>query len=363
MRVALVGHSYPPYLGGLSHVLYNLSVELKRLGHEVLVVTLRVHPGLPAEEVVDGVKVVRVPGVAPSNAYYAPSPQIVKAVRAARPDVVHVHNVGALTVPVVVLTHRLVGLGGRLVITPHHHEGGSTAHTRAAWAIYKPIAAEALRAADVVHSVSPFEAKLVERDFGVRPVVIPNGVKEDVLRFAWSPPEEPVVTYAGRVEGYKRVHTLARAVGVVRESLGVNVALRVVGSGPYLPRVVRVCRELGVPLEHYPFLPRTHYLRALATSTVFANISMYEAFSIVAAEALAIGVPAVLSKPWGYTFLGYGARVVDGGRVVDVAEALAEAIEYRDVSIRGRRRGVRMLTWGEVASRVEKMLYLGVAGA
>jgi len=106
VRILQLTDLYTPVIGGLERHVATLSAELQRLGHVVTVVTLR-PDGLPAEEVIDGVRVIRVrslaqriPGVHASAAHpfhpTAPDPATIAALRrvlsAERPDVVHSHS-------------------------------------------------------------------------------------------------------------------------------------------------------------------------------------------------------------------------------------------------------------------------------
>ena len=61
MRVLLAMTYFRPYVSGPIIYAENLARELRRRGHEVTILTARYEPGLAAEEVVDGVRVVRVP--------------------------------------------------------------------------------------------------------------------------------------------------------------------------------------------------------------------------------------------------------------------------------------------------------------
>lgn len=106
MRILQLTDLYAPVIGGLERHVATLSAELQRLGHTVTVVTLWPRE-LPAEEVIDGVRVIRIrslaqriPGVHASAAHpfhpTAPDPAAVVALRRIvadeRPDVVHSHS-------------------------------------------------------------------------------------------------------------------------------------------------------------------------------------------------------------------------------------------------------------------------------
>ncbi len=354
MRILLVGHAYPPYAGGLSHVLYNVSLRLVSMGHEVTVLGLRYGGNVPNIEL-PRLRVIRAMGIAPRDSYFAPTHdfiiKFIKLVRGFDPDVIHLHNVGSLITPTAVILSKFFNNMDRIVLTPHHHEEGSRIDTKAMWMLYKPVLRRILRVINRVHTVSQFERLLVLRDFGIDSVVIPNGVSEDVYDIKREDPDLPTVTYAGRVEEYKRVDLAVRAVAKAQEFLGVKIRFKVIGDGPAIGGIKRLARELGVELMHTGFLPRVDYLRELATSTVFINLSKYEAFSIVTAEALALGLPVVIARPWGRVFSAFGAYVINPDNLSETVNTLVKALS-EPPSIRAK-----IPTWSEVVKEYVSKLY------
>ena len=61
MRILLALTYYRPHVSGLTIYAERLAMELARRGHEVTVLASQHQPDLPGEEVLDGVRVVRVP--------------------------------------------------------------------------------------------------------------------------------------------------------------------------------------------------------------------------------------------------------------------------------------------------------------
>ena len=278
-----------------------------------------------------------------------------KLIGAFEADVLHAHNIGALTVPMAALAHRLFRKRSRLVISPHHHAKGSKTHTRIAWLAYKPFAQKTLKDADKVHAVSSYEASLLRRDFGIDPVLVPNGIGSDVFGYGWQPPQgEAIITYAGRMERYKRVESLVRALSIAQKMTGRKARLRLTGSRDGVGAVMDLGRTLSVQIEQLGYLPREDYLTRLAGSTVLANVSRYEAYSLVTAEALAMGVPVVVSKPWGYAFLGPKTTRVDGEDVEEIAGALAQRILGSQEGMGGK---IVVPTWRVTAKRIVEELY------
>ncbi len=61
--VAIASTYYPPVLGGAETAAERLAVYLHRRGHAVTVLTTRTSASHPADEILDGVQVVRLPPV------------------------------------------------------------------------------------------------------------------------------------------------------------------------------------------------------------------------------------------------------------------------------------------------------------
>lgn len=306
LRIIQVTHTYPPYVGGLSHVVEMLSKQFVKQGHEVEVVTLDPSLKLKASEENNGVSVKRFPCMAPCNSYFFPTPRLAFFLRELKGDIMHVHNIGSLLVPFSWLATEGSQNRPPFVMSPHHHIAGSSWHTAMFWKPYKPIAKRVIQNADVVHCVSEFEAEVVQTDFKVTPITVHNGVDDDVFSFKWSPPStsDLVITFAGRLEKYKQVDLIVKAVEKLKAN-GHNAVLRIIGNGPELPNIQKQAQLAHIPLEHYDFLPRQEYLKLLSTSSCFVNLSLYEAFSIVVAEAIGLGLPVVAALPWGKTFEKY----------------------------------------------------------
>jgi len=337
MKILMVAHAFPPYVGGLSYVIENLSVNLAKRGFDVEVVTLDVNGNLPRYEEYKGVIVKRFRGYAPDGCYFAPSIECVRYLKSIGADVMHIHNVGSLLTLFTLNTIEKRNSKPKIVVTPHHHEGGSKWHTKLGWIIYKPIIRRALKKADVVHAVSNYEASLIKRDFGVEPIVISNGVSEDVFNYRWNPPKDRVViTYAGRVEKYKRVDFIVKIAHKLSKVVKEKVVIRIIGRGSYLQGVLKLAKHYSVEVEAPGFLPRNRYLEALANSTIFMNVSKQEAYSIVTAEALTIGIPSIIVKPWGLNFKGVNhAYIIDPNDMDSIMNVILKIIRltrYHDLT-------------------------------
>jgi glycosyltransferase involved in cell wall biosynthesis len=352
LKIVQIVHVFPPFAGGTSHVAENLTKNLVKMGHEVEVVTLDVAGGLLKSDCFEGAKVNRFRGLAPRNCYYIPSPGVVSYFKTVKADVVHGNSLNALLLPACWISFRSRLNDFAFVLSPHNHLEGSTWHTRMLWKPYTPIATNIVKSARQVHCVSDYEANVIKQQYDANSVVIENGVEADTFRYHWNPPASGIVlTYAGRLEGYKRIDTILLAASLIGKKVGA-VTVRIIGDGPELPRLQELSRRLGVRLEHHSFMERKKYLDLLSTSSYFINPSKYEAFSIVVAEAKTIGLPVVVASPWGDIFNGLpNVSIVNGNSSEEIARVVSKTPVTDKLP-------PCFMTWPQVAKRVVEEIYL-----
>jgi len=328
MRILLLTPSYYPNIGGVEYVVKSIAERLAALGHETTVVTGDPKADKPREEEINGVRVIRWPTWAPSGAYHIPKKRdqlrnlLRKLLNDA--DAVHVHSAHAVLTVWAAAAARRINPDVRIIFTPHYHGTGHSALRRLLWIPWRRYVAHAVEAADAIHAVSPREARLFESHYphaSGKTVVIPNGVEEDVFSHGWRGADSDYMMYAGRIEKYKR---LEAAVELARK---LGLRLLVVGRGPHREKLRRYARRRGVSLELLDPQPRPDYLRLLAGARYAVNPSRHEAYSIFAAEALAMGVPAVIT-PEVAENLAAEQKPIGDGLVVAVYAAVPT---WRDV--------------------------------
>jgi glycosyltransferase involved in cell wall biosynthesis len=328
MRILLATPSYYPNIGGVEYVVKSIAERLAALGHETTIVTGDPRAEKPREEKINGVQVIRWPTWAPSGAYHIPRKRdqlrnlLQKLLNDA--DAVHIHSAHAVLTVWAAATARRINPDVRIVFTPHYHGTGHSALRRLLWIPWRRYVARAVEAADAIHAVSPREAQLFKGHYPQsrgKTVVIPNGVEEDVFSHRWRGADSDYMMYAGRIERYKR---LEAAVELARK---LGLRLLVVGRGPHREKLRRYARSRGVSLELLDPQPRPDYLRLLAGARYAVNPSRHEAYSIFAAEALAMGVPAVIT-PEVAENLAAEQKPIGDGLVVAVRAAVPA---WRDV--------------------------------
>jgi 1,2-diacylglycerol 3-alpha-glucosyltransferase len=322
MRIVYVAPSYYPRIGGVEYVVKSVAERMAKLGHEVTVVAGEPEAEKPREEEINGVQVIRWPTWAPSGAYHIPKERGLLRNLLQRllndVDAVHIHNAHAVLAVWAAAAARRINPDVRIIITPHYHGTGHSALRRLLWIPWRRYVAYAVKAADATHAVSPREAGLLKSHYPQsrgKTVVIPNGVEEDIFGYKWRGAHSDYMMYAGRVEKYKRLEV---AVELARK---LGLRLLVVGRGSHRERLRRYARRRGVFLELLDPQPRPDYLRLLAGARYAVNPSRQEAYSIFAAEALATGVPAVIT-PEVAENLAAEQRPIGDGLVVAVRAAV-----------------------------------------
>ncbi|NAZ32813.1 MAG: glycosyltransferase [Pyrobaculum sp.] len=294
MKILIATPMYHPHIGGVEYVVKSVAERLAKMGHAVTVLAGEPGAKTPRTDQINGVQVIRWPTRAPNHAYHIPKKRdqlrnlLRKLLNDA--DAVHIHSAHAVLTVWTAATARRINPSMRIVFTPHYHGTGHSALRRLLWIPWRRYVARAVETADAIHAVSPREAQLLKSHYpqtSGKTVVIPNGVEEDVFSHRWRGADSGYMMYAGRVEKYKRLEV---AVNVARE---LGLRLLVVGRGPHREKLRRYARRCGAAVEFLDPQPRPDYLRLLAGARYAVNPSRQEAYSIFAAEALAMGVPTI----------------------------------------------------------------------
>lgn len=228
--------------------------------------------------------------------------------------------------------------------------------------LWLPFNRKALAMADVITAPSEYLASSLaacEPASQARLEVIPNGIDVEALASA-----EPLdrqadldvkdgaalvaavttFTHRPKAEG---VIPVCRAVARLRSG-GRAVELRVAGGGPLLADIRRRCEQDGIRfLGRVPEGPRL-----IAAADVFVHSSGLDVFACVVLEALATGVPVIVTPTGGVTeLIGDAALKVPLGDEAALAERIATLLDdpaaHADLVARGKRRA-RAFDWGEL---------------
>ncbi len=374
MRVLVLIHEYPPVGGGGGVVAANVAREIVRRGHEVTVLTTGMETEA-SEDVVDGVRVVRMPGrrrgaldnKVSSNAltYLRKGRRFAREiVDRERPDVIHAH----FALPAGVLGARLAkSLGAPLVLTMHGSDvpGYSTDEFRLRLALLKPIIRWVWRRSDRLVAVSGGLRDLATTFAPATKVaVIHNAI--DTARF--TPPDVPRshggplrLVCVSRLVKRKGIQNLLAALPGLGAVLPYR--LEIAGDGKYAEALRQQAADLG--LTDVSFLgtrTQDELVTTYGDAELFVLPSLTEAFGMTFGEAMACGMPVIGTTVGGIPEVvrdGVDGRLVTPGDPDAIREAIVEMAarrgEFDAVGRAARERMESEFSWSSVADRYVRL--------
>lgn len=276
-----------------------------------------------------------------------------------------VHNHGLWMAPNVLAWAATVGTGARLVVSPRGvfapaALARSRVRKRVMWVLGQ---GAAVRGAALLHATSEAEAADIRRAGLRAPVVIlPNGIDLPRLVAADRPPGTlKRLLFLGRLHPIKGIDRLLRAWSMIARRFP-DWELLIVGpdEGGYGARLQALATELQ--LERASFrgpLFGEEKTAGYAAADLFVLPSHTENFGMTVAEALASGVPAIVTKgaPWeGLEIENCGWWIEHGH--APLADTLSEAMSLPDADRQGMgRRGrawmARDFAWEDIAAKME----------
>lgn len=338
MKILVLTHEFPPVGGGGGRVAQDLAQGLARRGHQICVLTAHLD-GLAADEVVAGVRVLRIPSKRRA-AFRAELVEMVRydwsaltagwrLIRSWQPDLIHAHFAVPAGAAAYVLS-RLAGLP--YVLTAHLGDvPGAVPEKTDRWFRYiYPFTHRIWRDAARVVAVSQFTRGLALRHYAVPVEVIPNGVERAALP-AWQPGEGiPRIVFAGRFVPQKNPAHLVEAL-IRLKDLPWTCAM--LGDGPLLEEVQRRVSEagLGARFSFPGWVTPGQVLDQMAHSDLLALPSRSEGLPVVGVQALALGLALILSEAGGNVEL---VRPAENGALFPVGDldALTSALHALLVS-------------------------------
>lgn len=231
------------------------------------------------------------------------------------------------------------------------------------------------RFVDGTVSASRFNAAQVRKRYGLKPVVIYNGV--DLQRFTPEGADDPAILakydltpatsqqpallYAGRLVRWKGVEYLIKALPLITP----DAHLWIAGAGPYREALERLADKLGVA-GRVRFLGKVEQedLAALyrSSSMLVATSFVNETFGMSLGEAMACGAAVVASDFGGFKevvvpgLTGLTARPQDPSDLAEkVTMLLADPQLRLSMGAYGRERVTSLFSWQAVANRLEEV--------
>jgi phosphatidylinositol alpha-mannosyltransferase len=367
VRIAIVTQPYYPQPGGVSEHVHHCALELRRLGHDVDIITS--HFGGNGD---DGEGVIRVGrnALVPhlgafSNVNADPRLRrhVGRILRRNEYDVLHVHEPLSPTLPLV--ANHLAPLDTVLVGTFHASSDRALGY-RVFRGLLSPYAARLEARVAVSRAAHRFVSRYFAGDYRI----IPNGVDTDRFH-PRNPPlpglasARPTLLFVGRFYPRKGFPLLLDALPGITAAVP-DVRLLVVGDGPLRSWYRTLARRAPCEVRFLGELSWEEIAGAYRTADVLVAPSTgQESFGIIHLEAMASGTPIVASDIEGYreTLDHEREALLFANRDADalaraVIRVLTDAELARTMGTRGRRKA-EGYTWSRVVRDLES-LFLGL---
>jgi len=329
MHIAYTLHRFWPAVGGTELALMDLTTELRKLGHEITVITSD-EQGSPALETHNGIHIHRFELIRRGK-FRMPTRAYRDFVLKGDWDVTHVKGQRVWSSDY--LFRHAPKIRQPKVFTAHgFHQWHMHRRDPIELWYYRWHLPRMLRPFDVIIALTgPEVEELVS--WGVpreKIIILPDGVN---LHEYKTPPakldfrerfgvtKKHMLLYAGGFYDNKRVDFLIRAVAQMKA----EVELVVVGKDAHglRPECERLAAQLGAPVKFTGMIPREDLVKAFFEADLFLLGSKFEGYGIVLLETLAAGVPFV-STPCG---AAPDLASIGAGRAASTPEEMARAAD------------------------------------
>ena len=280
-----------PLGGGAEVHKHEIFRRIATKGHEVFLICCE-SPGLPANEIIDGINVFRKGSRSLFN-YYVPS--LYKKLRVKHKFDIVIDDINKIPF------YTPLFVSEPLLAISHHFFGTSIYREANAIAGTYVYMSEFL--VNYVYKNTPFvvvsQSTLDEfktRGFNTDNFsIVTNAIAQENFPMKVSNKNSnPTVTYFGRLKKYKSVDHLFKAFAIVKKDIP-NARLEIMGRGDFQPELELLAAKLGISdsLIFHGFVTEEVKTELLTSTHVVVNTSMKEGWGITNIEANACGTPVI----------------------------------------------------------------------
>src|SRR6266496_907242 len=351
-RILFVTPRYFPTVGGVQTHVYQVSRRLAKVGIDVTVLTTNPGYRLAAEEVVEGIRIRRVPAW-PVNGDFYFAPQIYPIIRNGSWDLIHVQSYHTFVAP---LAMWAAWRSSMPYVTTFHGGGHSSQWRNSIRGMQQLMLRPFLARADKLVAISDFEIPLLSRRLRLPEnqfTLIPNGADLPNLNLGEGesvPVENGLIVSIGRLEQYKGHQRAIAALPKILEQRP-DAHLWIAGKGPYESRLWELAHQIGVAdrvdIHAIPASDRQRMARELSKAALVVLFSEFETHPIAVLEAVSLGRPVLVTDTSGLSELaqkGLGRAIPLKSTPSQIAEAIVDQLQQPQKQIQ-----INLPTWDECA--------------
>ncbi|MFH1240351.1 MAG: glycosyltransferase family 4 protein [Candidatus Diapherotrites archaeon] len=329
MKILQITNHFWPCKGGVERSVEDLSIHLKKRGHDVSVLCLNMCGKeknlLPETEDYHGIEIKRLQFF--DLKYYKVATNVMSTVREINPDVIHVHGLGFLTdlilrnrqkhrKPVIVSTH------------------GGIFHTKNVHSLkkiyFQNIVKAHLKNADKIIAVSENDKKLfltIANEAQLE--MIENAIDLKKFKILERKPVKNTFVFVGRISNNKRIDLL---IDVFSKLKNKDFKIKIVGKDfdnlrDNLEKKAKDC-GLSNKIKFAGEVNEKELIQIFKETEFFVSASEYEGFGISTIEAMASGlIPVLNSIPSFRKFVTAGKN----GFIVNFSDTKNTAIQIERI--------------------------------
>lgn len=362
MKILIASDIYYPHPGGVSEHIHHTYVELKKLGHEVKILTPNFGKRLNNPDVVRAGRAIQFPIEKSFGILIAGlgvSKKVRELLKNEKFDVIHLHGPYACLPTIILKYSKSTNIATFHASSPY----------RKRYEILTKILRRFIQRIDGYIAVSPTAAETMRKYLDVGFKILPNGVdtnrfSPDVKKIERFSDHRRNILFIGRLEPRKGLRHLLIAFETVMKRVP-DTRLIIVGKGVmegYYRSLVQGKIKKNVYFEG--FVSTEDVPRYYASCDVYCSPAIGgESFGIVLLEAMASGKPIVASNIDGYSRVithGEDGLLVEPENPRVLAEALLKVLGNRELSrklsVQGRRKAMAY-SWGRITKQIEAFYY------
>jgi phosphatidylinositol alpha-mannosyltransferase len=372
LKIGLVSDAYYPYPSGVSEYFFCLAKYLRKLGHDVKILTT----AYPKEKLIHskefeaGVKRVGKVFYIPMNKSYAtlsagvrmPS-QVKKFLQEEKFDILFLGT----PVPPSISFFALKYSNCPNVVA--FFSSGFKLRT-AGSSIFRRLFKKYIDKVDSFVAISPAAKNTIYPYIPTDYKIIPCGVDTEKFNTSVTPKKltskSPKILYFGRLDRRKGIVDMLKAMPLIRKELS-DATLVVAGNGPLQKKSKELAKSLGISdcVFFEGFIPLEQVPNYYAACDVFCSPALGgEAFGIVLIEAMATGKPVAASKITGYDYVikeNYNGLLFESNNPSSLAKTILHILENKELKDNLVANGLEMVkknySWEVITSNIEKLFY------
>ncbi|HYW01026.1 MAG TPA: glycosyltransferase family 4 protein [Candidatus Acidoferrum sp.] len=369
----MINTEFPPKVGGGGAYIHNLSKELIKRGHQVVVITRGSWKGLKTDRL-DGIEVYRVPYIHVYPLLVITHKifqnRIFNALRSNSDfDLLHFHQSFSppinTTLPIIVTQHTSVGPGSFELQNFYAGKRIPGPLFSLMRSYVKGAEGRMLERADCITTVSKAMANELHNLHGTDPraiKVLGNGVDTEAFVPGNGKPNEKIILYTGRLAYHKGVFDLVKAARHVLDEHP-EVSFVLTGRGPIEQELRTMVTNMSMTnnFRFAGFVERTRLIELYQNATVYVFPSYYEGLPTTILEAMACETPVVATAIDGIREViidgknGFTVPVKNPEAIASVIVRLLDDEELRKrIGQAARQTILEHYTWNEVANRTLK---------